>query len=83
MTLRHIDNLKAPIGEVIKAAAGDGVLIEPEGQPAYAMMPLDDELLDYLLERDPGFIEDCVRIRDRMRQGEFRSHADVRRMFEE
>ena len=44
MTLRHISDLKAPIGEVIKAAGGDGVLLEPEGRPACAMMALDDQL---------------------------------------
>jgi hypothetical protein len=81
MTLRHISDLKAPIGEVIEAAGGDGILLEPEGRPAYAMMPLDDHLLDYLLERNPRLIEECARIRQRMRQGEFHSHDEVKRML--
>lgn len=83
MTLRHVSNLKAPIGEVIETAAGGGVLIESGGQPTYAMMPLDDELLDYLLERNPGLMEECARIRQRMHEGESCSHEDVRRMFGE
>lgn len=83
MAMHRVSDLKTPIGEVIETAAGGGVLIESEGQPAYAMMPLDDELLDYLLERNPGLIEDCARIRQRMQQGESFSHADVRRMFRE
>jgi hypothetical protein len=81
MTLRHLNNLKTPIGEVIEAAGGEGVLIESEGRPPYAVMPLDDDLLDYLLEHSAVLIEECSQIRQRMRQGQFQSHDEVKRMF--
>jgi hypothetical protein len=80
MSLRHITNLKAPIGEIIDGASADGVLIDTNGQATYALMPLDDELLDYLVERNPKFIRECQEIRGRMRQGAFHSHDDVRRI---
>lgn len=79
--MTHITNLKVPLGEVIDAAAGDGALVEAAGIPPYAVIPLDDELLDYLLERNPAFIEECARIRDRMRQGAFQSHDEVKRIL--
>ncbi len=79
--MTHITNLNAALGEVINAVASDGALIETEGRPAYAVMPLDDELLDYLLERNPAFIAECSKIRARMRQGEFRSHEEVKRLL--
>lgn len=60
MTLRHFSDLTAPIGQVIERANGNGVLIEAEGLPTYAVIPLDDDLLDYLLERSPAFIEECA-----------------------
>jgi hypothetical protein len=81
MTLRHLSDLKAPIGKVIEGAGNDGILIEAKGRPAYAMIPLDDDLLDYLLERNPALIEECARIRERMRKGEFHSHDEVKRML--
>jgi len=79
--MTHITNLKVPVGEVIDAAARDGALVETVGRPTYAVIPLDDELLDYLLERNPTFIEECGQIRDRMRQGEFQTHDEVKRIF--
>ncbi len=83
MTLRHLNNLKASIGEVIDAAGGNGLLVESEGKPTYALIPLDDELLDYLLERNPDFIDQCAKIRKRMHQGEFHTHDEVIEQFKD
>ena len=79
MTLKHVNDLKVPIGEVIDAAGGDGVLIERKGKLPYAAVPLDDEMLDYLLERNPAFIHECAKIRAQMKKGEFKTHDDVKR----
>ncbi len=81
MTLHRITNPKAPIGDVLDAAGRDGLLLETEGRPTYAMLPMDDDLLDYLLERNPALIDQCAQIRQRMREGQFHSHDQVRRMF--
>jgi hypothetical protein len=81
MTLRHVTDLKTSIGDVIGAAAGDGVLIDADGHPTFALMPMDDDLLDYLLERNPKFIAECGQISERMRQGEFKTHEEVRRIL--
>lgn len=83
MTLRRIRNLKSPIGKVIDAADEDGVLLEREGRRLYAVIPLDDELLDYLLERNPALIRQCERIRRQMKRGVFRSHDEVKQMLGE
>ena len=83
MTRHHLANLKTPIGEVLEAAGDEGVLIEPKNKPAYAIMRLDDELLDYLLERSPSLIKQSAQIRDRMHRGEFHSHEDVKRLLRE
>jgi len=78
MTIQHVKDLKTPIGEVLEAAKSEAILLESEGQPRYAILPLDDELIDFLLERNPRFAEECRQIRDRIRAGEFRSHDDVK-----
>ncbi len=43
--------------------------------------PLDDELLDYLIERSPKFIEVCQHIRQQMRDGRFHTHEEVKRLL--
>jgi hypothetical protein len=83
MTLQHISDLKTPIGDVLPAPGTQGVLLEAEGKAQYAIMPLDDDLLDYLLERNPKLIEECRQIRERMRAGKSHSHDAVRKMFTE
>ncbi|HYF49911.1 MAG TPA: hypothetical protein VEJ63_10920 [Planctomycetota bacterium] len=69
MKTRTIDNPHAPIGEYIKAAKKKGLLLKSSQKQSYALMPLDDDLIDYLLERSPKLIRECQRIREEMRQG--------------
>ena len=76
-------NLQTPIGEILKAAGAAGVLVEAEGRAQYAMLPLDDDLLEYLLEHHPRFIEDCRQIRARMDLGQSYTHEEVRRLLSE
>ncbi len=79
MTVQHVKDLSAPIGQVLEAAARRGVLLETPGRKAYAVMPLDDDLVDYLLERNPRFIRECRAIDRRMRRGEYVTHEQLRR----
>ena len=81
MNIQMISNLETPIGEVLKAADDTGALIQSETQERYAVLPLDDELIDYLLERNPGFIEECAQIRQRMNSGESYSPEEVERLL--
>ena len=60
MNIQMISNLETPIGEVLKAADDTGALIQSETKERYAVLPLDNELIDYLLERNPRFIEECA-----------------------
>ena len=83
MTVQHINDPKTSIGDVIDRSDGGGVLVETKGRSTYAVMPLDDGLLDFLLERNPAFQQECQAIRKRMRDGDFHSHADVRRTFKD
>ena len=83
MNVQQISDLKTPIGEILKAAEANGVVIQADDQEQYALLPLDDELLDFLLERNPKFIEECEQIRQRMMSGESYSQDDVERLIEE
>jgi hypothetical protein len=83
MNVQHLTNPQAPIRDLLEAAAGEGLLVESESHAPYAILPLDDELIDFLLERSPSLIEECRQIRERMRGGRFRSHAEVRAALDE
>lgn len=81
MTGQHVTDLKTPIGEILQAAGPDGVLLETEGPNRYALIPLDDDLIDYLIERSPKFIEVCRQVRERMRAGRFHTHDVVKKLL--
>jgi hypothetical protein len=83
MTVQHVSDLQMPIGQILDSADAEGLLIESQGRSPYAVLPLDDDLLDYLLERNPQFVADCQRIRESMRVGEFHTHAEVKRLLSE
>jgi len=81
MNIQQISDLQTPIGEILKAAEASGVVIQSDDQEQYALLPLDDELLDFLLERNPKFIEECKQIRERMMSGESYSQDEVERLL--
>ena len=80
MTVFHVKDPKTPMDEILKAAESDGVVIDSGGEKQFAVLPLDDDLIDYLLERQPQFIDECRQIRDRMRSGQYHIHEDVKKI---
>jgi hypothetical protein len=82
MTVRPVTDLNAPIGGFLDDAGAEGLVLEAEGRGRYAVIPLDDDLLDYLVERSPKFIETCRQIRERMRAGQFHSHEEVKKLLQ-
>jgi hypothetical protein len=79
--MQPLTDLTRPIGEILQDVGTDGILLESPEQQRYALMPLDDDLLDYLLERSPELIEACRNSRQRIQGGQFHSHDDVKRLF--
>jgi hypothetical protein len=82
MTIRSVSDPKTPISEILKAVGSDGLLLESEGQARYAVIPLDDDLIDYLVERSPKFIDVCRQIRARMTAGRFHTHEMVKALLD-
>ena len=81
MTVQQVTDPRTPIGDVLSAADSGGVLIESNDREAYALLRLNDDLIDHLLEHDPRFIRECEQIRQRMRAGQFRTHEQVKRLL--
>lgn len=81
MTVQSINDRSTPIGEILETAGPEGVLLESEGQQRYALLPLDDDLIDFLIERSPAFRGRCREIRHRMDSGQFQTQDEVKRRF--
>ena len=81
MTVQPVSDPNTPIGEILKAAGPEGILLESEDRGRYALLPLDDDVIDLLLERSPDFHAQCHAIRERMDSGQFQTHDDVRSLF--
>jgi hypothetical protein len=72
---------QASIGELIDQARDEPLIFETDGQENFVLLPMDNELIDLLLERSPRLIEKCRKIRERVEQGEFWTHEQVMEMF--
>jgi hypothetical protein len=81
MTVQQVSDLRTPIGEILKSVGSEGVVLESKDLARYAVIPLDDDLIDYLLERSPKFREVCQQIRERMRAGRSHTHEEVKRLL--
>jgi hypothetical protein len=81
MSIQLVSDSNTPIGEILKAAGSEGIVLESEDQGRYALLPLDDDVIDLLIERSPRFRADCHKIRERMNSGQFQTHEEVRRQL--
>ena len=63
------------------ARNAEPVVLQAEEEGDFAVLPLDDDVLDLLLERNPAFIEECRQIRERMRQGDYVTYEAALEMF--
>lgn len=81
MSIQPVSDPNTPIGEILKSAGWEGLVLETAGQERYALLPLDEDVIDLLIERSPKFRADCLEIRQRMDSGQFTSHEEVRRQL--
>ena len=79
MTNQALSDPKTPIGEILKAAGTEGIVLEYENQAHFAVIPLDDDVIDLLIERNPRFRATCREIRAQMETGQFQTHQEVRK----
>ena len=60
--------------------AGDSEINLNDRHELAAVLPLDDDLLDYLLERSLSLIAECQRLRQELAAGDFVTHEEVIRL---
>lgn len=63
MSVHPVTDPNTPIREILKAADSEGIVLQSEDQGPYAVIPLDDDVLDLLIERSAKFREHCRAVR--------------------
>jgi hypothetical protein len=70
---------KTPIGVILEAARPDGLVLETENQVHFTVLPLDEDVIDLLIERNSKFRAVCQEIHEQMKSGQFQTHEEVKR----
>lgn len=81
ITRRIVTKLKTPIGDVLASMGHDGVLLDAKRHNSVAVLSLDDDLVDYLLECSPSLIAESQKNRREMDAGDFVIHDEVRELL--
>jgi hypothetical protein len=81
VSIQKVQATDISLRTVLQKARVEPVVLQAEEEGEFAVLPLDDEVLDLLLERNPAFIAECRQILERMRQGEYVTYEEALEMF--
>jgi hypothetical protein len=57
-------------------------MLKRKGKTRFLLAPLNDDMLDFLLEHSPKLMRECEKRRRNARMGKVRSLEEVKHMFE-
>ena len=77
MAVETISHNETHLTALLDKARGEPVILKAASSGEFALLPLDDEVIDLLLERHPKFIAECGEIRRRMQHGVYYTHDQV------
>jgi hypothetical protein len=77
MAVERISPADADVAALLNRARDEPLILQTEAAGDFAVLPLDDEILDLLLERSPRLRAECEQIRERMKQGAYLTHKQV------
>jgi hypothetical protein len=69
--------MDAGMTALINKAREEPLILQTEQAGDFAVLPLDEDVIDLLLERNPSLIAECRQIRERMQHGHFLTHQQV------
>jgi hypothetical protein len=78
MTRFVVRDDQTQIRALLRAAGTEGTLVETGGRTTHALLPLNEQVVDYLLETSPRLIEECARIRKEMDAGAYYTHEELK-----
>ncbi len=77
MAVEAVTGLAAGVTDLLEKASKEPLILRTVDRGDFALLPLDDDIVDLLLERNPRFIEECAAIRARMEAGDYLNHEQV------
>ena len=83
MAVEKISSEDREIVALLDRARREPLILRSENSGDFALIPVDDDVLDLLLERNPIFIQECREIQKRMEQGEYLTYEQVLAALEE
>ena len=83
MAIQKISPHAREVVALLDRARREPLILRSEISGDFALLPVDDDVLDLLLERDPVFIHECREIRKRMEQGEYLTHEQALAILKE
>jgi hypothetical protein len=82
MAIRKITRQNKQVAELLDSARQEPVILQVEGGGEFAVLPLDDDVIDLLIERNPAFIEECRKRQESMEQGDYLTYEEALRALE-
>jgi len=83
MAIEKIDHEDTKLVALLDRARREPLILRSESSGDFVLLPVNDDVLDLLLERDPVFIQECREIQQRMEQGENLTHEQALAVLEE
>jgi hypothetical protein len=77
MAIAKISLEDSEIVALLDRARREPLILRSENSGDFALLPVDEDVLDLLLERNPTFIQECREIQERMEQGDYLTHDQV------
>jgi hypothetical protein len=77
MCVERVNPTDAGVTALLVKATTEPVILKTESSGDFALLPLDEDLIDLLLERNPRLIAECREIGERMAQGKYLSHQQA------
>ena len=83
MAVQRINSTETSVTALLSKARTEPLILQTEADGDFAVLPLDDEVMDLLLERSSKLIEECRQIRERMKQGAYLTHEQMFQILED
>lgn len=71
MCIERVDPTDTTVAALLDKAAVEPVILKTETGGDFALLRLDDDVIDLLLESNPRLIAECREIGERMSKGHF------------
>ena len=77
MSIKKISQSNKSMTALLDEASHEPLILQTEAGNDFAVLPMDEDVMDLLLERSPRLIKECQQIRERMKKGFYLTHESL------